>query len=54
MNPHTGSNLKNLKIRRVSFEENVEATIIIGCRHWSVPMDVISQSEVFNAGVPIR
>jgi hypothetical protein len=32
MNPHAGSNLRNLEIRRISSEGNVEATIIIGCR----------------------
>ena len=32
MNPHAGSNLRNLEMNKVSFVENVEALIIIGYR----------------------
>jgi DNA-binding TFAR19-related protein (PDSD5 family) len=30
MNPHAGSNIRNLEMNRESFAENVEAKIIIG------------------------
>jgi DNA-binding TFAR19-related protein (PDSD5 family) len=30
MNPHAGSNLRNLEMHKESFAENVEARIIIG------------------------
>jgi DNA-binding TFAR19-related protein (PDSD5 family) len=30
MNPHAGSNLRNLEMNKESFAENVEAKIIIG------------------------